>query len=256
MSTPWDADTYDRASEPQQEWAAAVLQRLAGRLPAAPRVLDVGCGTGRVTEALLDRLPDATVLAIDAAPAMVDLARARLGGRARVWREDVLDLALDEPVDAVVSTATLHWVADHDRLWRRLAGALRPGGVLEAQCGGEGNIEQVRGAIDAVAGESFPELAGWTPWVFAGPRETRARLEAAGFTEARCWLEERPTRPADLPAFVRSSILPAHLDRLPPTRREGFAAAVLERIREPLEYVRLNVSAVRGDDPEPGPTSA
>jgi hypothetical protein len=90
-----------------------------------------------------------------------------------------------------------------------------------------------------------PELAGWSPWVFPTPEETEARLRAAGFTAIRCWLEERPTEPADVGRFVRTSILPAHLARLPEGRREAFAAAVLERVRLPLDYVRLNVSAVR-----------
>jgi trans-aconitate 2-methyltransferase len=245
VSTPWDARTYDRASLPQQEWAVAVLERVAGRLPAHAKVLDAGCGTGRVTEMLLELVSDVRVLAIDASQEMVDLARERLGDRARVWRQDVLDLVLDEPVDAIVSTATLHWVPDHDRLWQRLAAALRSGGILEIQCGGQGNIDRVREVIDAVAAESFPELEGWSPWVFAGPQETRARLAAAGFENVRCWLEERPTRSDDLAGFVRSSILPAHLARLPKERREPFAAAVLERVREPLDYVRLNASAIR-----------
>jgi trans-aconitate 2-methyltransferase len=245
VSTPWDAQTYDRASGPQQEWASAVLERVAGRLPKDATVLDVGCGTGRVTEAVLELVPDGRVLAIDASQEMVDLAGERLGDRARVWRQDVLGLVLDEPVDAVVSTATLHWVPDHDRLWQRLAAALRSGGILEIQCGGQGNIDRVREVIDAVAADSFPELEGWSPWVFAGPQETHARLEAAGFTSVRCWLEKQPTRPDDLAGFVRSSILPAHVARLPEERREPFAAAVVERVREPLDYVRLNVSAVR-----------
>jgi trans-aconitate 2-methyltransferase len=103
----------------------------------------------------------------------------------------------------------------------------------------------VREAIDADAAASFPQLEGWSPWVFAGPQETRARLEAAGFTSVRCWLEKRPTRPVDLAGFVRSSILPAHLAYLPEESREPFAAAVLARVREPLDYVRLNVSATR-----------
>lgn len=248
MATRWDAHTYDRTSEPQQAWAADVLSRLDGLAPDAS-VLDVGCGTGRVTEALLTLVPGGRVLAIDASAEMVELARRRLRGRATVWCEDALDLELGEPVDAVVSTATLHWVTDHDRLWPRLARALRPGGLLEVQCGGEGNIEAVREAIDAAVEEVAPELAGWSPWCFAGAEETERRLRAAGFTAIRCWLEAKPTLPQDVEAFVRTSILPAHLARLPQTRREAFAATVLARVRLPLRYVRLNVSAVRG---EPG----
>src|SRR4051794_33505130 len=99
MATPWDAGTYDRTSAPQQDWAAGVLERLTGLAPDAA-VLDVGCGTGRVTEALLDLVPRGRVLAIDASADMVELARQRLGDRATVWCQDVLDLHLDAPVDA------------------------------------------------------------------------------------------------------------------------------------------------------------
>src|SRR5690349_2976398 len=139
MPTPWDARTYDGISAPQQTWAADVLARLEGVAPDAT-VLDVGCGTGRVTELLLELVPRGRVLALDASMEMVEVARSRLGGRAEVWCQDVLDLALSPPVDVIVSTAALHWVLDHDRMWSRLAQALRPGGILEAQCGGAGNI--------------------------------------------------------------------------------------------------------------------
>ncbi len=244
-ATPWDARTYDRSSEPQQAWAADVLARLEGLAPDAT-VLDVGCGTGRVTEALLELVPQGRVLALDASLEMVELARSRLGERARVWCGDALELALDEPVDAVVSTAALHWVPDHDRLWPQLANALRPGGMLEIQCGGEGNIDGVREVIEAVAADMAPELVGWSPWTFASPQDTERRLRRAGFTATRCWLEERPTNPQDVNAFVRTSILAAHLQRLPQERREPFAAAVVAGVRLPLDYVRLNASAVRG----------
>ncbi len=173
------------------------------------------------------------------------LARRRLGDRAEVWCQDVLDLDLEQPVDAIVSTATLHWVSDHDRLWARLAGALLPVGVLEVQCGGEGNIAGVREVIEAVARDLAPELVGWSPWIFAGPPETERRLRDVGFTATRCWLEQRPTHPQDVGAFVRTSILPAHLARLPEERRERFATAVVAGIHLPLDYVRLNASAVR-----------
>ena len=207
-------------------------------------VLDIGCGTGRVTEALLTLVPRGRVLAIDRSGEMVELARSRLGDRAEVWCQDVLDLDLEDRVDVIVSTATLHWVPDHDRVWLRLARALRPGGVLEVQRGGKGNIDRVRGVIDAVARDLAPELVGWSPWVFAGPAETELHLREAGFTDIRCWLAERPTYPEDVGAFVPSSILAAHLQRLPEERRERFAAAVVAGVQLPLDYVRLNVSAV------------
>src|SRR3954454_22544240 len=245
MPTEWDAGTYDTASGPQQSWGTDVVARLDG-IAADAIVLDVGCGTGIVTEALLELVPRGRVLAFDASAEMVRLARERLGDRAEVWCQDALDLDLDEAVDVIFSTAALHWVPDHDRLWERLGRALRPSGRVEAQCGGQGNIDRVRECIDAAARELALDLVGWSPWVFASPEETQARLDRNGFAQRRCWLEARPTRPDDVAGFVRSSILPAHLERLPEERREPFAAAVLACVTLPLDYVRLNVSAVKG----------
>jgi trans-aconitate 2-methyltransferase len=244
MSTRWDAGAYDVSSQPQQTWAADVLARLTGIAPDAT-VLDVGCGTGRVTEQLLELVPRGRVLAFDASPEMVELARKRLGDRADVWCQDVLSLDLPEPVDVIVSNAVLHWVTDHERMWRRLGAALRPAGRLEVQCGGLGNIARVREVIDRVACESFPELVGWSPWEFAAPEVTEQRLQHAGFTDIRCWLQNRPTYPEDAASFVRTSILAAHIERLPDERREKFATAVAAGVHLPLDYVRLNVSARR-----------
>jgi trans-aconitate 2-methyltransferase len=244
MSTPWDARTYDVSSAPQQAWAKDVLSRLDGIAPDAT-ILDVGCGTGRVTESLLELVPAGRVLAIDADVEMVEVARARLGDRADVWCQDVLELELAEPVDVVVSTAALHWVTDHARLWQRLAAALRPTGILEAQCGGAGNIARVRKVIQSVARDSAPELVGWSPWEFASAEDTERRLRQAGFASIRCWLQERPTYPQDVGPFVRTSILAAHIAHLPEGRRAQFTADVLARVRLPLDYVRLNISAIR-----------
>ena len=92
-ATPWDARTYDVSNAPQQAWASDVLARLRS-ISRDATVLDVGCGTGRVTESLLAFVPRGAVLAIDASADMVTLARSRLCDRAQVWCQDVLDLDL------------------------------------------------------------------------------------------------------------------------------------------------------------------
>ena len=246
MSRDWDAATYDRVSSPLVKLATAVLDRLD--LQGDETVLDAGCGSGNVTRMLLERLPRGHVIAVDGALSMVEHARAALDGRATVLHGDLTELVLEEPVDAVFSSAVFHWIADHDRLFERLFAALRPGGRLVAQCGGEGNIERFHEAARAVGATApYAEyLAGWAgPWHFAGPVETAARLERAGFSDVETWLEPHPISPEDPEDYLRTICLGYHLEQLPEDLDDDYVRAVLERSGGELDYVRLNIVASR-----------
>jgi trans-aconitate 2-methyltransferase len=246
MSRDWDAATYDRVSSPLADLAIRVLDRLD--LQGDETVLDAGCGSGNVTRMLLERLPRGHVIAVDQAVSMVEHARAALDGRATVLQRDLTELVLEGPVDAVFSSAVFHWIADHDRLFERLFAALSPGGRLVAQCGGEGNIERFHEAARAVGATApYAEyLAGWAgPWHFAGPVETAARLERAGFSEVETWLEPHPISPEDPEDYLRTICLGYHLEQLPEELRDDYVRAVLERSGGELDYVRLNIIASR-----------
>jgi trans-aconitate 2-methyltransferase len=236
----WDATTYNRVGTGIMALGHEVLERVD--LRGDEVVLDAGCGSGEVTAALAERVPNGRVYAVDGSPRMVELARERLGDRAKVWVADLLELEAPEPVDLVFSTATFHWIADHERLFERLHAALKPGGRLVAQCGGRGNIAAIRAAIEEVSGDP------WMPWNFAGPEETEERLRAAGFAQARAWLYDRPVTPEEPLAFMKTLILGEHLQRLPEEQRDAFARSVLERLGHPFvaHYVRLNIDATRG----------
>ena len=96
---------------------------------------------------LLERLPDGRVIAVDGSPSMIERGARALArpGRTVVVHSDLVELELDEPVDAVFSNAIFHWIPDHERLFARLHAALAPGGRLEAQCGGAGQRRRVHG---------------------------------------------------------------------------------------------------------------
>ena len=249
MSTrDWDAATYDRVSGPQVEWARGVLDRLA--LNGDESVLDAGCGSGRVTRMLLERLPRGRVIAVDASPSMVDQARANLGDKAEVRLVELTALDLGEEVDAVFSNAVFHWVADHDSLFARLHAALRPGGRLVAQCGGAGNVERFHAAAAEVGAEQpFAEhLGGWEgPWNFAGAEETGGRLVAAGFEDVQVGLESSPVVPEFTIEYLRTVCLGHHVERLPEGLRDRYVSEVADRCGQPVEldYVRLNIQARR-----------
>ena len=246
MTRDWDAGTYDRVSDVQVAWAQDVLARLP--LRGDETVLDAGCGSGRVTAMLLERLPNGHVVAVDGSPSMVEKARAALKERATVLHSDLLDLELPEPVDAAFSNAVFHWVLDHERLFERLAAALKPGAPLIAQYGGERNVEHFLDVATQVAAEEpyARHLSGFQgPWNFTGPDYARAALEKAGFEDVETWLEPRTMRPGEPRAFMRSVCLGAHLEHLPAELHDAFVRAVEERMGDPLEidYVRLNISA-------------
>jgi trans-aconitate 2-methyltransferase len=243
----WDAATYDRISDPQLAWAREQLERLT--LAGDEVVLDAGCGSGRVTALLAGLVPRGRVYAVDVAPSMAEHARRALGSRATVLCQDLVELSLPEPVDAIFSNATFHWIRDHERLFSALRAALKPDGRLVAQCGGRGNIDAFRRLADEVAfDEPFaPFFEGWErPWNYATDTETAARLDHAGFREVSCWLEPKSVTPADPRSFVETVCLVRHLDPLPGELRTRFVEAVLARAGDPLvlQYVRLNMTAV------------
>jgi trans-aconitate 2-methyltransferase len=260
LTLEWDASEYEAVSAPQTSWGADLLEIFLERrgLRGDEVVIDAGCGTGRVTELLLRYLPDGTVLAVDASENMVEAARRRFAGeaRVRVEHQDLLLLELDRPVDVIFSTATFHWIKDHELLFERLARTLKPGGRLVAQCGGKGNIARTLAVIERVMGEDrFRDaFVGWERgWNFADPETTKARLEGAGFEEVETWLHEELTEFGsvdELARFLKTVVLRQHLTFLPEAqKRDSFAAAVAARLAGEgslvVDYVRLNMLATR-----------
>lgn len=246
MPREWDAKTYDSLPLPHLGWGRRTLARLP--LRGDERVLDAGCGTGRDTVGLLDRLPRGEVVALDGSVRMLEQLRERLGDR--LDRVEVVlgdltapELPFEGEVDAVFSVAAFHWIDDHAALFASLAARLRPGGRLVAECGGEGNIAAVNAAVADVLGDAP------TSWAFAGVADTERRLAEAGFTEIDVRLRPDPARfePGDqLESFLATVILGAHLDGMADDDREPFVRAVAARLAEPVvDYVRLEMSATR-----------
>ena len=243
MPHDWDAATYDRLPIPMTGWGLEVLERL--ELRGDETVLDAGCGTGQVTEALRERLPRGHVIALDASPSMIAKAVERLGAdRMTYLTHDLMEPIPIDPVDAILSPATFHWVPDHDRLFANLAAVIEPGGQLVAQCGGWGNLERVNAAaeraaaIDLAATKTYPT-----------PEETWTRLEAEGFVDIETWLQEAPVElPAEeLEPYLRTVILSGEVAKRSPEDADELVHAVATELGEPLiDYVRLNITARRG----------
>jgi trans-aconitate 2-methyltransferase len=252
----WDAGTYHRVSTPQQAWGRRVLDRLV--LRGGEHVLDPGCGTGRVTLSLRERVRAAggRVTASDRSVEMTRVARRTLPLDVRVVGADLLALPFRRTFDLVFSTATFHWVLDAAALYKSVASVLRPGGRLHAQCGGEGNLSKFMSGVRSLAGAArhAERFAGWSdPWLFLAPQVAERHLRAAGFTTVRVWLEPEPTPFAsreDYRVFVERVVLGAWMARFDGAPEEAAAfldalcdAAANDATPYQLDYVRLNIEA-------------
>lgn len=257
----WNAQSYHRVANPHVDWGGPVLDRL--ELNGDETVIDAGCGTGRLTERLLDRLPNGHVIALDQSQNMLNEAEAYLrpkfGDRVSFRRLDLMELDLDSQADAIFSTATFHWVPDHDRLFRQLYRALRPGGWLVAQCGGGANIARIESrAMHILRSEPYAAAIGaWNgPWNFADEVVTSERMAAAGFVDIETNVIAAPvTMPdaAEYGEFLETVVFGTHTARLPTVQqKEEFIGQMVElgaRDHPPfeLDYWRLNL---QGRKPE------
>ena len=253
----WNANSYHQVSTPQFDWGVAVLDRLS--LEGHELVLDVGCGTGRLTERLLERLPRGRVVAIDLSSNMLQVAqgflRPRFDRRIQLVMADGAALPTAAIAEAIFSTATFHWVHDHPRLFRNLHAALRPGGRLVAQCGGGANIARLHNRAAALMRETrfAPYFTSWQePWEFSDAVTTAQRLEAAGFEDVRTSLVPAPLVQPDATAyraFITTVICRPHLAHLAdPTLQDAFVRHLTELASADtppfeLDYWRLNIEA-------------
>lgn len=253
----WNAAVYHRVSNPQVDWGLPVLARLS--LRGNETVVDVGCGTGRLTGKLIERLPRGRVIAVDQSDSMLEAAREYLLPRytrqVSFARSDAAALPFRDAADAIFSTATFHWVLDHNRLFHSLFAALRSGGMLVAQCGGANNLHVVHERCERLMAEPVfaRHFSRWRhPWEFADAETTKHRLVAAGFVDVEADVYKSPVRFTEADAyreFVEHVICRPHLAHLPdPALRERFMDAITaEAARDTppfeLDYWRLNMRA-------------
>ncbi|MDK2890488.1 MAG: trans-aconitate 2-methyltransferase [Methanoculleus sp.] len=265
----WDPKDYGRHSAAQQAWAHELIAKLA--LAGGERVLDLGCGEGKVTAEIAACLPSGSALGLDLSRDMIAFARERFPTEQypnlRLIEGDMLDLPFNEEFDVVFSNAALHWVADHGRvfqgIFQGIARALRPGGRVLLQMGGRGNAAPIIAIADEMlAEEPWTRLFGGPApsYPFYGAEEVRELLEAAGLTPLRVELigKDMAFDMLDgLMGWVRTT-WHLYLEPLPEDARPAFIEEVANRYVERfppadgrihVPMVRLEVEAVK--EPEP-----
>ena len=257
MTLEWDARTYHTLAEPHEQWGKGVLERLP--LRGDETVLDAGCGTAKVTHMLAERVPKGRVYGVDQSPAMLEQAKTNLaafGDRIRLIQGDLVTVQIPEQVDAILSTATFHWIKDHDALFRNLASILKPGGRLASDCGGYGQIEYVLDLANTVIGrEPYASVSGPVDKGsnFQDAESTKERLLNAGFSVADVWLTPYDATfpsPQAFGAYIRTIVCRHHFAAVPEHLRDQYEVDIIAEAakrggRYEVDYIRLNIAAVR-----------
>jgi len=229
------------------------------QLQGHERVLDIGCGTGRVTGEIAARVSGGGVVGLDRSPAMLATAQEWLrqhAPRVGLVLGDGASLPFVRRFDAVFSGATFHWIHDHGALFRSIITALKPGGRLMAQCGGGPNLALLLGRASRLMREPrfAPYFEDWTePTYYSDAESAARRMRAAGFVDVEASLEAAPTSfdaPADFREFVANVCVRYHVARLPNGDRDAFlreltVAAASDTPPLTLDYWRLNLSGRR-----------
>ncbi len=264
-SYQWNADEYVRHSSAQMKWAEELIAKL--HLRGGEAVLDIGCGDGRISAAIAQRVPAGRVLGIDNSAEMIERAEALRvsSGPANIAFRlmDACEMDFRSQFDVAFSNASLHWIHDHVRLLRRVHAALRPGGRILFQMGGRGNAADVADVMaDVCARKRWRgHFEGFAfPYFFPGEDEYRALLEGAGFAVRRVELtpKDMVQRGAEgFAGWVRTTWMP-YTQRVPEGLREELVSELVAEYvqrHKPdssgdvhVRMVRLEVEAARGTE--------
>ena len=227
----WNPDTYARDAGFVAALGEPLVALLAPR--AGERVLDLGCGDGVLTRKLVEA--GCRVVGVDASAEQVAAARAR-GIDAHVI--DAAALPYEGAFDAVLSNATLHWVADLPATLSGVQRSLLPGGRFVAECGGEGNVSAIRAALWSVLARRGIDAEALDPWHFRSAEAYRAALREAGFTVTQ------------LSAFARPTPVPAGIEAWLAVFARSFLAAIDEAQHAAVlhEVAQALAPSLRGPD--------
>lgn len=254
----WDAETYDAVSSIQEAWGRKVVEWRIWR--GSETVMDAGCGTGRLTKLLAQKVPAGTVYAVDIDHNMIEVAARNLkdAGNVKFIESDISTASLPTKVDVIFSNAAIHWILDHRKLFENFWQLLDDKGEIMIQCGGHGNLEKIISILDEIRkrDEFKPFFTSWREsWYFAKPQDTSRLLQDIGFKSVNAHLMEDSATFADrnsFALFAKTVVLKPYLALLPDQQKDRFLKLFLDEIETRhksmcwvMDYVRLNIRAIK-----------
>jgi trans-aconitate 2-methyltransferase len=254
----WDAETYDAVSSIQEAWGRKVIEWRSWQ--GNETVMDAGCGTGRLTKVLAQKVPAGMNYAVDIDRNMIEVAARNLkdAGNVKFLESDISTAGLPAKVDVIFSNAAIHWILDHRKLFENFWQILDDKGEVMIQCGGRGNLEKIISILDEIRqrDEFKPFFAGWKEsWYFAKPEDTSRLLQDIGFKNVQAYLMEDSATFANrnsFALFAKTVVMKPYLARLPDHQKDPFLKSFLDEIEAHhksicwvMDYIRLNIRAIK-----------
>ena len=258
----WNAKDYAHHSAAQQAWAGELIPKL--NLQGSEHLLDIGCGDGKVTAELAERVPNGSVLGIDNSASMIELAQKSFAPQKHpnlsFQLADARNLTFEQLFDVVFSNAALHWMHDHRPILKGVWRSLRPLGRILLQMGGKGNAAAIICIFDKMISEKpwkqyFDRFE--FPYGFHAPDAYLSWLEKIGFDAQRVALIPKLMKhdgESALSGWIRTTWLP-YTERIPKKHRAEFIKEFTHRYvdenppdadgRILVQMVRLEVAAYK-----------
>jgi trans-aconitate 2-methyltransferase len=232
--TEWNAEAYSQISELQRHMADEVLSLLEFR--GAEHVLDVGCGNGRITVELARRVPQGSVVGVDASAQMIALAQQPSGNPVNLqfMQADARDLPFHQQFDFVVSLNALHWVPDQERALRSIHSTMKPGAKAHLRLVPRGPRESLEDVLEETRLSSrwAKYFQGFTdPYLHLSPEQYTTLAERCGFKVLDVHSGDKAWDFRSRAAFEAfgSVTFISWTERLPEAERPAFVSDVLDR---------------------------
>jgi trans-aconitate 2-methyltransferase len=234
--TEWNAPGYEKISALQQAMAAEVLATLA--LTDGRRIIDLGCGNGKITAAIASRLPGARVLGVDASQEMIAYAQQHFAGshfpNLQFQSEDISKLTFRGEFDTVLSFNALHWIPDQQAALATIHRMMCAGGSAHLRLVPKGERKSLEDVLEET--RSSPRwasaFAGFhDPYLHITPEEYRSLAEAQGLRVTNQSVEDKAWDFGSREGFLAFASITtvAWFNRLPAEAKSTFLQDALER---------------------------